>query len=295
MQEKYRRLGVFLGHAGDEEALAFVGRIGEIAQCETLIALYAPPSNVDENDELNDETARQFVHDHVPASLAERVTVQAERSNGLHRMLRIASSEQLDLIVVGRGLLSRRVAQSNTFVRLARKAPCDVLVVPQYAHLHLNRVMVAVDNSPYADNVLDVAVRFADGFGEGRGQVVAVSVYSVGYGWSKTGTSFDNARQYMETATRDDVQERVSRFNREGVLCETFVVHADNIEETLAELATVRNMDLICIGSHGAGGNPIALLGGTTERLLQSLYKPVLVVKQKGETSAFLESLLGRG
>lgn len=293
--ERLQKLGVFLnGEPGDDEALAFAGLLAQIVKPQLIYCIHV--CGVDDPASTpapESEAVRQQVWQALGADVVASVEVEVSEAAGLPEMLRAARDRDLDLIVVGRRLPHDQLGVGATFYRLARKTPCDVLVVPDGAHAHLSRLLVLVDGSPHSKMAIETALHLARA-GGGRPQVVAQSVFSVGYGYRYTGKTFEEAARQREALTRKEVDAFLAGIDTSGVDFSVVYTCSEDTAGVAHDLASAKNMDAIVVGSRGATLPAIALLGATTERVLVNSPVPLLIVKHKGETFRFLDAVLAQ-
>lgn len=185
------------------------------------------------------------------------------------------------------------MAAGSVFLRLARKSPCSVLVIPDKALAHLNRALVMIDGSEHSKLALSTALAIVRASRADKPQVLAQSVYTVGYGYGYAGMSFAEAVANMEARTRERLQPILDEVDTSGVDFELILSYADNISQAAYDLATARHMDFIVVGSKGTTIVPSAFLGGVGEQVVAGSPAPALIVKKKGETVRFLDVLLG--
>lgn len=170
-----------------------------------------------------------------------------------------------------------------------------MLVVPNYVRPHLSRMLVPVDFSAHSKLALEQAIAIARASGGANPQVIALSVYSVGYGYRKMGVSLAEAGQQLESVTRAALTEFVADVDKAGVEFEALCTCAERVEAGVLDMAAVHKVDVIVVGSRGLSWPASMLLGSTAERILVTSPLPVLIVKQKGETVNLLNALLGDG
>jgi nucleotide-binding universal stress UspA family protein len=290
--KQFKRLGVYLDEWPDDvDVLAFTGRIATLAEAESIHCVFWARHEDVEAGGRGDHAA--FVRQHLPAELHDRVTVQVERAHAVEALLKVAKDKALDLVLVGRSLPSAQIAVGNAFNRIARKAPCSVLLVPAESQVHLSRILVPVDFSAHAKLAVEAAVQFARASEEAHPQVVAQTVYGVGYGHTKTGMTLEQACEKLGEVNRQQLEEFVKGVDTQGVAFELECTCSEDPAAAVHELAKVKKMDMICVGSRGVTSTAVALLGGTAEQIVAGASAPVLVVKRKGETAHFLEALFG--
>jgi nucleotide-binding universal stress UspA family protein len=296
--ERYQRIGVFLtGSPADDVALGFAGRFAALAKSEKVLCVYVHGGGAEAvgAESIDIAKLRQRVLNELPESVAKNAEVDVHEGKGVVEILHSARDSELDLIVTGRRLPGHQMAVGSAFTKLARKAPCSVLIVPNYCRPHFSRLLVPVDLSEHSRLALEAALEIAGesaSVGE-KPQVLVQTVYHVGYGYSKLGMHFDQAVAKQEQVARQDLERFVAGIDTRGVELETVCTCAEDISTAVHELASARKMDMVVVGSRGLSPAAAAILGGTAERILSGAPQPVLVVKRKGETVGLLNALLG--
>ena len=292
--KQFEKIGVYLtGSPADAGALGYAGTIARLAKAKRLVCVYEhnddddapPPDQADLN---------QAILAQLPESVRPQTEVQMLAGGGVVEVLRSARDSQLDLIVKGRRLPANQLAVvGSRFTRLARKAPCSVLLVPNYVRPHLSRILVPTDFSDHSRMALELSlemVRSAEALGE-RPQITLLTVGAVGYGYKKVGLSMRNATQQLIDTANGRLEEFLHGVDTSGIDVECIAMCAEDDAEAIHELGVARKVDLIMIGSRGLTASAAALLGSTTERVLVRTAIPLLVVKRKGETVGLLNAL----
>jgi nucleotide-binding universal stress UspA family protein len=298
MMKQYRRIGVFLtGSPADDEALAFAGRFATVAESEKVLCVYvhgggpegAPPQTINIKD------LRKRVTGLLPKKVAANTEVQVHEGHGVTEILRSARDLELDLVVKGRRLPAHQEAVGSVCTKLARKSPCSVLIVPDYCRPHVSRILVPVDFSEHSRLALNAALEIARASADSgeQPQVIVQTVGCVAYGYHMLGMNRDEAIAKQAQVTQEKLDEFLKDIDTDGVQFETIVTWSEDIAAAVHELAAVRKMDMIAVGSRGLSPAVAAILGGNAERILLHAPQPVLIVKRKGETVGLLNALLG--
>ncbi len=291
--EQVKRLGLYLDEWPDDvNVLAYTARLAQLTDLELVHVVYYSRRAPD--DPRGPYEHERTLREQLPADLMPRVTLQIEPQGAVEATLRAARERELDLILAGRTLPASQLATGHAFNRLARKAPCSVMLIPEGAAVHLSRVLVPVDFSEHAKLALRAAVALARASGEPRPQVLVQTVFSVGYGYSKTGLTLEAAVRAQEQAHQRRLEEFVRDVDFSGLPCELQCSSADEPEAAIVQFAQARKVDLICVGSRGMTRVASVILGGTAERIVAAAPMPVLIVKRKGETLGLLDVLLGK-
>jgi nucleotide-binding universal stress UspA family protein len=295
--KEFQRLGVFLNdEPGDDEALVFAGRFALIAESEFLLCIHVRGVEAESSSASPDVTEiERLVTTHVPEHVAGRTRIEVHEGTGIAEILRSAKEEQLDLVVVGRRLPHDQQAVGTAFSRLARKAPCSVLVVPDKAQAEFSRFQVLVDGSEHSKLAVQTALAIARASAEPRPTVIIQTVYSMGYGHQYTGISAKEARAQLDAVERRKLEVFLADVDRSGVTFEIVCTCSHQIATAVYDLASARNTDMIVLGSRGMSRASASLLGSTAEGVLSECPLPVLIIKRKGETVRFLDALLGLG
>ena len=295
--KQYQRIGVFLtGSPADDVALGFAGRCAEAEGAEKILCVYVPDNGLEETgDQVIDiNELREKIVGLLPASVSNLVEVEVHQSGGIAEILRSARDLELDLIVKGRRLPAHQEAIGSAITKLVRKAPCSVLVVPNYCRPHVSRILVPVDFSEHSKLALAAALEIARASRDDQqAQVLVQSVYCVGYGYHKLGLDLEQAIAKRAEVTQEKLDEFLADIDTSGVQFEAICTCSEDTALAVHELAAARKMDMIVVGSRGLSPTAAAILGGTAERIMLHSPQPVLVVKQKGETTSLLNALLG--
>ena len=289
--QQFKKLGVFLHDSpADTTALAYAGTIATLSKSESVHCIHVPEVEHSEPDvdvaALEAEVRRQL-----PAPVAAITKVEVHTGKGVTEILRTARNDELDLVIVGRRLPSEQLGIGTAFARLARKAPCSVLVVPSQARPHLERVFVAVDFSDRSKLALEQGIEIARHSGGDHPQLVVHSNFTVGYGYRKLGVTLSEAVAEREGVCQRQLHEFVTGVDATGIDVELVCTSAQQTEVAIQEVAVARKMDLMVLGSRGVSS--VFMLGSVAERVLAHSLLPVLIVKEKGETVAILDALFG--
>lgn len=291
--QRFKKIGVFLHDSpSDDGALAFAARFASLAQSESVHCVHVHENGSSDTPEPEPAQFEAKVRSQLPDEIARKTTVQLSAGSGVSEILRCARDQELDLVCVGRRLPSAQLGIGSSFARLARKSPCNVLVVPHHVSPHMSRLIVPVDFSDHAKLAVEQAIAIAHASGKERAEILVHSVVSVGYGYQKLGLSLHEAGTQLEVKTRERLNKFVAGFDTKGVKLDTISTCSETVEQSIHDLATVRKMDMIVVGSRGQTTSAAVLLGGTAEKIMLGSPLPTLVVKNKGETVSLLNALL---
>lgn len=295
--EQFKKIGVFLdGCPGSDEALEFAAEIASRTDVESLLCVHVHGrGGIVPEPDPTPEAFEAEMRKRLPAAVLDRTRFDVHPGGGIAEVLRSTRDESLDLVVVGRRLPSDELGVGSAFTVLARKAPCSVLVVPVYARVHLERYLVPVDCSDHSRRALELTLALARRVAGEKAQVVTQQVYSVGYGYQYTGADFHDAGKQLEDVCRNKLRKFMADIDVTGVELTSINTCSDDPARAVTDLAVAMKLDMVVIGSRGLSKTMAALLGSNAERILMASPIPVLIVKQKGETTHLLSALLGDG
>ena len=136
-----------------------------------------------------------------------RVRVRVLGGAGFHDLLDQLRQGDTDLILVGKS------ETNGAFVeKLARKAPCSVMVVPPGRSVAYRRILVTTDFSDHSAQAMEVAVAFAKA--RKLKQLCCFHGYQIPYGQHKTGIPREQFRKETESWR----QKRFEEFQAERLI-----------------------------------------------------------------------------
>lgn len=230
-------------------------------------------------------TAGVAQHLTAPAGLAP--TLHLRRGARLGEILRLAEEEQSDLIVVARGPGDAALAE-----KLARKAPCSVLAVPAGAPARCERVVGAVDFSPFSAGATEVAAAFARAAG---GSLTLLHAYRCAWGHHRAAVP----REELAADLRAHFLQELTLLSRHhaalGLEVGAMVTESALPARAIAEHAAHAGSDLVAIGCRGHHAIYATLLGSTAEAILRECPCPVIAVKPKGSGASLLQLMRSTG
>ncbi|HYE76182.1 MAG TPA: universal stress protein [Blastocatellia bacterium] len=200
-------------------------------------------------------------------------------------IVREAALRQADLIIMQsrRGPLSAALFGS-TPEEVCHRATCPVLVTHPKEHefidlktkeVHLGKILVADDFSKFSTE----ALRF--GFSIAQKHQAELHVLNIFPQASEKGMDKGEERGSQGDA-QEMIQARLKNHIPEEVTLWCAVktaVKEGKPEHEIIEYAKAQEIDLICIGTHGAGKGWSDLLGSTADRILRQAPCPVVVAR----------------
>lgn len=274
---------------GSDEALRYALALARAYEAR-LIAFHCEPNSDDPPITKSEKEAafEKSLFEHVgPAELAtiawERVV--AGCSDAGTAIAQYAAEHSVDLIVMrSRRRPHRAALLGSTAESVCRNAPCPVLVmhsnerdwVNHASHeIKLKRVLVAYDFSDHAELALNYGLFFAQ---EYQAQLHLLHVLpplaleEPEISWYPLGQegAYHKAARRLQNSVPAEAH----------LWCEvTHAVSEGHAYREILSYAEKHEIDLICLGAHGAGFGMNALFGSNVDRVLRQAPCPVLVTR----------------
>lgn len=197
-----------------------------------------------------------------------------EEGEPFEKIIDIAEEISAELIVMGKKGMSalEQILIGSVTERVIGYSNADVLVVPKKASIQWDKVVVAVDDSKYAEKVCKRASELAKDF---KSEVNIVSVVEVSPAvFAIKPEIFDiqveKTKQYLENLKE--------RFHKENIATKFFIEEGEVYEKILEVVEKIK-AQMVIVGSHGRTGLRRLLMGSTCQRVIGLSKVPVLVVK----------------
>ncbi|MCB1132413.1 MAG: universal stress protein [Verrucomicrobiae bacterium] len=209
---------------------------------------------------------------------------EVEEANPVSRSLERVLADDCDLVVTGG---ERR----DIAVRLARKAPCSVCVVPAGSAENIRRAAVAVDFSHYSRYACEIGRALSDAMGSEEPVLLHVSQLHHGHrlGLLSSEELIAANERHARLRLRDFCLGLDAPQDPERVA----VHHHESVAYGILDYVSNNGIDCLVIGCRGRDALSALLLGSVAEEILTHANVPVLAVKTKGTGQGFLKTILG--
>jgi nucleotide-binding universal stress UspA family protein len=174
-----------------------------------------------------------------------------------------AAKNNVEIIIMGRHGRSglTRVMMGSVTANVIGDAPCKVLVVPRFARISLEKILVPTDGSIFSELASREAISIAKRV---RSSLIVLSVAKKDENLPVAEASVGMVKEIAE---------------KEGIKFEVLTL-IGKPHEVIVYTAEKKNVGLIIIGSHGRSGIERLLMGSVTERVIGHAGCPVLVVRK---------------
>ena len=237
-----------------------------------------------------DEAARTrmqaLVGEHCELPAGTKISFHVEEANPVLRILSMVLETSCDLVVTGGD-------KPEIAVRLARKSPCSVCVVPAGAPTDVRKPMVAVDFSEYSRYACEIGIALSKASHGEKPVLLHLSQIHRGYQWGTITREEFIATNETHATLKMNAFTMGLEFSKEDYT--TAVHHHESVPFGILDYAKRNDIDCIVAGCRGKDALSAILLGSDVEQIMTHSSVPVLAVRAKGTGRSFLESMLGMG
>ncbi|HHP7241419.1 MAG TPA: universal stress protein [Cyclobacteriaceae bacterium] len=218
------------------------------------------------------------------------INYEVRQGQATKRIMKFASQEDVDLIILGRKPSKLAGVLVN---RLARRAGCSLLIKPHNTKIKFDKVLVPIDFSDYSKKAVEVALMMAKNNNPSM-EIIAQNVCQVPSGYHYTGKSFEEFGDIMKENARRDCERFLKRIDTNGynVRPQLTLDRDDDVIGSIYQKASDENVDMVIVGALGRTATTAIFIGSKAERLIQlETDIPVFVIRPKGKHAGILEYL----
>lgn len=298
---RYKRILVNLNlDGGDANLIKHASTISHLANSEKLYFLYTekkfdlPKEVIKAYPQLN-ESAADFAREKITELIDQNynnenkseIITLVEEGQSLDAVLKQVRINGIDLVLTS---VDADQSESRDFApKLARKAPCSVLVIPKNSEFSLINPAVAIDFSEHSRDAFDAALAFVKA--SGIEKINMLHVYQVPTGYHKTGKSYDEFSEIMQGHAANNFSEFKSDFNLKNIqILEQYLLNTKP-QDAIKNAVEKNKITFLALGARGRGAGAAVMLGSVSEKLIETLNIPVLAVKKKGSGMNILNAL----
>lgn len=280
----------FMNRCSSTEEIYFVNIVRNLEVPDEVLREF--PNMITNALEERMATMKAKVDQYLDSDALSKVQFIVKEGQIAKQTLKIAEEKDIDLIVTGRreksedsGLLSQR---------LARRATCSLLIVPEGTKPGTNKLLVPSDFSDYSVIALEKAIEITEK-NHLTSELVIQNVYSVPNGYHYTGKNFEEFSEVMKRHAQKDYRTFIKKVNLKNAKI-TPVYSLDEDEdpvEDIYKMAEKIQADGIVIGAKGRTATTAFFLGSMAEKLIQIDSKfPLLVVRPKRKNAGILDLIM---
>lgn len=208
------------------------------------------------------------------------------------KILKLAHEKSVDMIIVG-----RKVNLPGTGVvsqRLARRASCSLLIIPENSVPKMEKLLVPSDFSDYSKDAMEEAIMIVEKYG-GNAEIVCQNVFTVPSGYHFTGKSYKEFTAIMLMHAEINFKKFIRKIDTKHIkITPVYTQDEDDdpVEDIIAKAKEIK-ADSIIIGAKGRTAATALFIGSMAERLIQLNDQfPLLVTRPKGKNAGILDYIL---
>ena len=299
---QYKRLLVGVSFAQQDGAsIRYAAMISRLAKSEKIIFLHVA-SHIDMPEDLLKEYPNLFqpvneyakeemealVSKHFDGHPDTKIEYEVAEGSPLMEFLLRAKEEDIDLIVMRKR--KEPTVSGSLFEKIARKAPCSVLFVPEGSKAWYENILVPTDFSENSIDAMDTAVSVASASSKIQ-TIHCLHVYNVPIGYYKTGKSYEEFAEIMKGHAEKHYQEFIHKIDLKGLTATPIFTLNNKEYKGIEEVIKEHQVSLLVVGAKGRKAGAGVLLGSVTEHLINTTTIPLLAVKKKGTGLGLLDAL----
>lgn len=209
----------------------------------------------------------------------------------LRTIMEFAQKESIDLIMLGR---KKTIPGTGVLAqRLARRANCNLTIVPEGTETKIKKLLVPIDFSFHSQLALEQAI-FVSNLNNKEVEVFCQNVFNVPVGYHYSGKTFKQFAEVMKKNAKESYKKFIEKIDTKGIkiIPEYSLDTNDNLASDILDMATKLEVDGILIGAKGRTAAAALFLGSLSEKLINSkLDVPLMIVRPKGKNVGLLETL----
>jgi nucleotide-binding universal stress UspA family protein len=290
LDETLVRFASFIATANQTKKIYFTNIIRNLNIPKEVLAEFPNliENMVDERKaQMKDVVEKNFVkHDEIEFAY---VVKEGQLSK---KVLKLAHEKSADMILVG-----RKVTLPGTGVisqRLARRASCSLLIIPENSNPKINRLLVPSDFSDYSKDAMEEAILIAEKYGK-KTEIVCQNVFTVPSGYHFTGKTYEEFTTIMKMHAEINFKKFIRKIDTKNIqITPVYTQDEDDdpVEDILAKAKEI-HADAIIIGAKGRTAATALFIGSMAERLIQLNDEfPLLVTRPKGRNAGILDYIL---
>lgn len=302
MREYRRLLATFNLTPLDDTVASWAGLITRLAKSERVYfahvaeKLELPPSlraqqpdYAEPTEDVIESRLRHAALEHFNGHPETQLRYIVADGAPIIELLRRIREYNVDLVVAGKA--ADKPHGGSLPEKLARKAPCSVLVVREGQSPKINRILVPIDFSTLCAEAVETALILARTV---RGaKIHCVHAYST---WPPAYASMGyTCEAYPDLIVRhvdEEFDQFLARFNLKGLDVDTEVVADPSPARAIRVAVDSFAPDIVVMATRGRTDAAAMVLGSVTERMIRTTSVPLLAVKRKGEGKGLLDAVL---
>lgn len=290
MDKTLVKFAAFIAKSNQSKKIYFTNIIRNLSIPKDVLAEF--PNLINNMVEERKSQMKQVVKEHLDPDLQLNTSFVVREGQLSKKILKLASEKSADIILVGK---KTTIGGSGVVTqRLARRASCSLLIVPENSNPKVKRILVPSDFSDYSKDALEEAIEITEKNG-GKSEIICQNVFSVPSGYHFTGKTYEEFGEIMLKHAEVNYKKFIRKIDTKGFKIKPLYTK-DEDDDPVVDIinkAEEINANLIIIGAKGRTAATALFIGSLAERLIQVNNKaPLLVTRPKGKNAGIIEYIL---
>ncbi|MEP0987250.1 universal stress protein [Ekhidna sp.] len=203
-------------------------------------------------------------------------------------ILNVANEIKSDLIILGR----KKVSDSVLSTRIARRSPCNLLVIPQGEKLKFDKIFIPVDFSDYSSLSLRRTLLLTKDL---KSKIYLQNVYNVPSSYRYSGKSYKEFSDIMKGHAKKDLEFLIKKAETKDqeLIPVTTLDENGKIIDLILDTADKKKVNMIVMGAKGRTATSALFIGSKAERMIRINDSiPLMIIRKKGAVAGILETLM---
>ncbi|MEP1032151.1 universal stress protein [Ekhidna sp.] len=243
------------------------------------------PDLLDKALEERKDEIKKLIKKHFKCDVPTKILVR--QGGETKEILKVANDQKSDLLILGR----KKVSDSVLSTRVARRSPCNLLLIPEGVKLKLDKIFIPVDFSDYSALSLKRTLLLTKDL---KSKIYLQNVYQVPSSYRYSGKTYDQFAKIMKGhATRDlEILIKKADIKSQELIPVCSLDKDGKIIDLVLQEAAKKKVDLVIMGAKGRTTTSALFIGSKSERMIRINEDiPLLIIRKKGAVAGILETL----
>lgn len=290
MDKTLVKFAAFIAKSNQSKKIYFTNIIRNLSIPKDVLSEF--PNLINNMVEERKSQMKQVVKENLDPDLKINTSFVVREGQLSKKILKLASEKSADIILVGK---KTTIGGSGVITqRLARRASCSLLIVPENSSPKVKRILVPSDFSDYSKDALEEAIEITEKNG-GKSEIICQNVYSVPSGYHFTGKTYEEFSEIMLMHAEVNYKKFIRKIDTKGNKIKPLYTKDEDDDPVVDIINKAQEIDanLIIIGAKGRTAATALFIGSLAERLIQVNNKvPLLVTRPKGKNAGIIEYIL---
>jgi nucleotide-binding universal stress UspA family protein len=267
--------------------ITFLNIIKDFNLPESLVKEF--PDLLDKALEERKNEIKGLIEKHFKCDIPTKIVVR--QGGETKEILKAANEINSDLIILGR----KKVSDSVLSTRVARRSPCNLLVIPNGEKLKFDKIFIPVDFSDYSSLSLRRTLLLTKDL---KSKIYLQNVYTVPSCYRYSGKSYQDFSDIMKGHAIKDLEVLIKKAEKqEQELIPVATLDKDGkVIDLILKAAAQKKVDMIVMGAKGRTATSALFIGSKAERMIRINDSiPLMIIRKKGAVAGILETLKDLG